>query len=87
MFNNDTEGLHYGLGDVPEVAGLVVGLQEGGRHLSARVRGVEVVSLLHAPDIQNCAGNKKARYIKKRGKYKKRGKNCAELEFTKVNLT
>jgi hypothetical protein len=24
-------------GDVPEVAGLVVGLQEGGRHLSARV--------------------------------------------------
>jgi hypothetical protein len=45
---HNTEGLHYGLGDVPEVAGLVVGLQEGGRHLSARVRGVEVVSLLHA---------------------------------------
>jgi hypothetical protein len=51
--------MHYGSGDVPEVAGLVVGLQEGGRHLPARVRRVEVVSLLHAEDIQICAGNKK----------------------------
>jgi hypothetical protein len=74
MFINDTEGLYYGLGDVPAVAGLVVGLQEGGRHLSARVRRVEVVSLLHAPDIQNCAG-KFAREINKNA-----GKRSDETE-------